>query len=530
MSNPDDPQNEGGQRYKRVDLQRKVSLKFKEFQGFITEYSENISAGGMFIRTKEPQQPGSIFDFEFTLGEDFTLIHGLGEVVWVRDEDEGFDRPAGMGVRFLSLDEKSRQLIDRMVAERLVAQQARAAEPVAPDTHWGMAGAPASAPSPGAPPADAQEDETVAEGIPAWLPPQPASGEPAGEPAPASGDRPSLFDMLPDPKGEKPAPVVEPDEPAGGGGESESRKRPIGPSPYARSYPVSSAQVAVGGDARSRRPWLVVALVVVALAVAGGAVLYFFPGMVGGWVPWGGEGDEAEVADSGEGLSTDGDGPGTVTDTPSGASTGQDPPAGSETAVEEPGTSDEGGAEGGQSEAGVMGMVGEPAVEEDGPAPGGGRSEREGPPAIPASSEIRGEPAAEAPSRPATGGSVPVPPAPEEEPFTRVLNITWEQLDGELLITVHLDGAVREWDYSHVRVGSPPPRELVIIRGVREPFGRKTIPVAASMVDQVRVGFHPKQGGNELHVVLDVARPTVYLERMEASGREIRLYVTVRER
>lgn len=106
-------------RKRRVPLQRKISLKFKEFRGFITEHSANISMGGMFIRTESPQPPGTIFDFEFTLGDGYTLIHGIGEVVWVRERDEGPDRPAGMGVRFLNLDPESRQLVDRIVLERL---------------------------------------------------------------------------------------------------------------------------------------------------------------------------------------------------------------------------------------------------------------------------------------------------------------------------------------------------------------------------------------------------------------------------
>lgn len=545
MSHPEDENDSGSQRYKRVDLQQKVSLKFKEFQGFITEYSENLSAGGMFIRTDEPQAPGSIFDFEFTLGEDYTLIHGLGEVVWVRDEDEGFDRPAGMGVRFLSLDEKSRDLIDRMVAERLAAQKARAAEPITPDLPWGMTSEPSAGTAPPAergaalPAAEAAEDETVAEGVPSWLP-SPATG-PEGE----GGGRPSLFDMLPDPERERPTPAAAPVEGAEARSETEESRRQVGPSPYARSYPVAGAQVAVRSS-RSRGPWLAIALVALAVvAVAAGAVL-FFPASMPHWLPWAAGGQEQAAPGDGEQVV----GAEQVPDTEDGAEDGA-PQGGAEDATpvgeqagapEEPVVPSRVGAPepseaGGGETAGVMGMVGEGA-EEDGalvgaPVGAEGATPKAQPAERQASAPARPGPgqgaARRASPEPPSRKTVPVPPAPEEEPFTRVLNITWEQLEGELLVTIYLDGSVREWDYSHVRVGSPPPRELVIIRGVREPFARKNIPVAAAMLDQIRVGFHPKRGGNELHVVLDVARPTVYLERMEASDREIRLYVTVRE-
>jgi hypothetical protein len=122
-----------------------------------------------------------------------------------------------------------------------------------------------------------------------------------------------------------------------------------------------------------------------------------------------------------------------------------------------------------------------------------------------------------------------VPPAPEEDPFTRVQNITWEDRRDELLITIHLDGAVEEWDYAHARLEAPP-RELIRIRGVRERFPRSTIPVAAGFVQRVRTGFHPKgrstRDEDELHVVLDLEDPAVFLERSEAGNREIRLYLT----
>jgi len=540
VSHSDEPHDDASQRYKRVDLQRKVSLKFKEFQGFITEYSENISAGGMFIRTKDPQAPGSMFDFEFTLGEDYTLIHGLGEVVWVRDEDEGFDRPAGMGVRFLSLDEKSRELIDRMVAERLEAQKARVAEPITSDPHWGMAGAtepgPASSPEQGSaqPAAAAPEDETVAEGVPPWLPSPPP---PVTSPERESSARPSLFDMLPDPEKERPVPVAEPDETVGGPGEVDEPRRQMGPSPYARSYPVASAQVAVRSSP-SRRPWMVVGLLgLVVAAVVVGAVV-FFPESVPGWLPWGADDGAREAAAGTEVAAGAEMAAGAVTgsadqgaDDADGAAAAGDLAPGSARPAG-PGAA---GAESGET-VGVMDMVEEEAGEDRRPAGAGDVAPGAEPPGRQAASpaqpspEPRRGPTSDASPGPSAGRPAPVPPAPEEEPFTRVLNITWEQLEGELLVTIYLDGAVREWDYSHVRVGSPPPRELVIVRGIREPFARTNIPVAAAMVDQIRVGFHPKRGGNELHVVLDVARPTVYLERMEASGREIRLYLTVRER
>ncbi|HZF10927.1 MAG TPA: TIGR02266 family protein [Thermoanaerobaculia bacterium] len=99
----------------RVPLEARVQLKFEWFGGFISEYSSNISPGGMFIRTQTPEPMGRMIGFELRLGDDFELIRGTGEVVWVRPIDQGPDKPAGMGIRFLEISPEGRELIYRMV-------------------------------------------------------------------------------------------------------------------------------------------------------------------------------------------------------------------------------------------------------------------------------------------------------------------------------------------------------------------------------------------------------------------------------
>jgi uncharacterized protein (TIGR02266 family) len=220
LSDPTAPRGPFDQRVgPRVELRRGVSLKFKEFQGFVNETLENISAGGMFIRTTTPPPVGTVFDFELLLEDDSRPVHGLGEVVWAREEDDRFDRPAGMGVRFLSLEPESRERIDRLLAER-------------PDPSVPMAGAISQ------PDLDAGER---------WwedrAPPEPA---------------PAL-------EGEEPAPPAAAAAPA-----------PPGPSPYAyaRSYRGSAIARA---SRRRPRPILVILLVVVVLVALAAAVMLLFP-------------------------------------------------------------------------------------------------------------------------------------------------------------------------------------------------------------------------------------------------------------
>jgi molecular chaperone DnaK len=99
----------------RVPLAHRIQLKFDRFSGFINEYFSNISPGGIFIRTDTPEAPGQLLEFEFRLGDGYELIHGRGEVVWARERGEGPERPPGMGVRFIDLSPRSKDLIYKIV-------------------------------------------------------------------------------------------------------------------------------------------------------------------------------------------------------------------------------------------------------------------------------------------------------------------------------------------------------------------------------------------------------------------------------
>ena len=119
---------------RRVPFEQSIAVRFDRFDRFVSEVSANISETGMFITTWQPKPSGSVFEFEFTLGDDFTLIEGEAKVVWVRRQGAGPDKPRGMGVQFRRLSEDSRALIRRLVAEHVAGGhtpfQLEAAAPV----------------------------------------------------------------------------------------------------------------------------------------------------------------------------------------------------------------------------------------------------------------------------------------------------------------------------------------------------------------------------------------------------------------
>jgi hypothetical protein len=70
----------------------------------------------MFIKTPSPFPPGTLLKFEVRISGDQRVMQGVGRVVWKREAGEVQDgAPAGMGVKFIKIDDASRSVIDQLV-------------------------------------------------------------------------------------------------------------------------------------------------------------------------------------------------------------------------------------------------------------------------------------------------------------------------------------------------------------------------------------------------------------------------------
>ncbi|HYO13441.1 MAG TPA: TIGR02266 family protein [Thermoanaerobaculia bacterium] len=400
---------------RRVPLETRVQFKFDRFSGFISEYSSNISPGGMFIKTRSPLQPGQTLDFAFRLGDGFELIKGRGEVVWTRAQDEGPTRPAGMGLRFLELGEGSRELIYRIV-----------------DQHIQEGGTPF--------------DVSLVPPDPIPLPPPPASllETPLQEPFAPIPPRPEQPDSTPVASDWLPSfeSAAGPPSLAGIPGLAEPT-----PGPAPEPQPIF-------GSASTGQPRRILPLAL------GAAVLLLV--VVGAFVFGGRLADLAGRGDGGEKVAQ---APArTVRPAPEPA-----PPAG-EPAVQEP----------------AVASVLDTAA------------------AAPAHSE---------------------PPKPTGQPLTAVKDITWEEAFGGTDVILWSDGAVRSEVYERTRIDGNPPRELIRLKGIERPFPKARVVVGTTEVLQVRVGYHPRPGGNELHIVLDLAHPDVAVTRVEEGEERLRIHL-----
>ncbi|HSP77179.1 MAG TPA: TIGR02266 family protein [Myxococcaceae bacterium] len=91
-----------------------VKLKHADVGSFVVEFAANLSPGGMFIRSRQPQPVGTPVKFEVQIANGLRVLRGMAVVRWVRQPDDPAG-PPGMGVSFTELDATSKALVDRMM-------------------------------------------------------------------------------------------------------------------------------------------------------------------------------------------------------------------------------------------------------------------------------------------------------------------------------------------------------------------------------------------------------------------------------
>lgn len=95
-------------------------MEYDDLDSFVTEFSENISEGGLFIKTLHPRKKGTQVNIEIELGNNGGTISAVGEVVRViesMDSRPELDVFPGMAVRFIWLADESREIIRRIIGK-----------------------------------------------------------------------------------------------------------------------------------------------------------------------------------------------------------------------------------------------------------------------------------------------------------------------------------------------------------------------------------------------------------------------------
>jgi hypothetical protein len=127
---------------------------------------------------------------------------------------------------------------------------------------------------------------------------------------------------------------------------------------------------------------------------------------------------------------------------------------------------------------------------------------------------------------PVTRKPAPVAGADAGTPLTALDKITFETAGGGTDVILWGNGAFPASVYTQSRIEGNPPRELFRLSGIRQPFAQSRVSVGTPEVLQVRIGFHAgAHGGNELHVVLDLAHPNAVVTQVEAGPKRLKIHL-----
>jgi molecular chaperone DnaK len=104
----------------RSPAELRIRLALGSMDAFVERYALNVSRGGIFVRTRDPQAPGTVVDLAVTLDSGECVIQGKGLVRWTTPPSAPGEpeRAPGMGVKFLELTRESRALVDLVAASR----------------------------------------------------------------------------------------------------------------------------------------------------------------------------------------------------------------------------------------------------------------------------------------------------------------------------------------------------------------------------------------------------------------------------
>lgn len=127
----------------------------------------------------------------------------------------------------------------------------------------------------------------------------------------------------------------------------------------------------------------------------------------------------------------------------------------------------------------------------------------------------------------------PPPPAPPvavapSRAATQLDRISFQQAEGATQITLRFDGQLGAARYRNSRLDFAEPRELFVLQGIAQPYAQSQITVGTPEVARIRTGHHRKPGGDELHVVLDLASATARVSAVRDLGD--RLEIELRRR
>src|SRR5512134_2535168 len=88
-----------------------IEVDYGNADNFLFAYIRDISATGLFVRTNNPEPPGTRLNVRFTPRGSSDVLELEGEVIWINAYRPGRSDSInpGMGIRFIGLTDEQRE-------------------------------------------------------------------------------------------------------------------------------------------------------------------------------------------------------------------------------------------------------------------------------------------------------------------------------------------------------------------------------------------------------------------------------------
>lgn len=103
----------------RAPLQAPATIQIDAFSEPLTGYTANVSRGGLFVQMEDLPPVGAIVKFQIDLGSPPSSVRGTADVVWIRTQAQGPQRPAGIGLQFRFVEGNGEPLLQAAVEKAL---------------------------------------------------------------------------------------------------------------------------------------------------------------------------------------------------------------------------------------------------------------------------------------------------------------------------------------------------------------------------------------------------------------------------
>lgn len=90
-----------------------LEVHYRNAADFVREYSDNISRGGIFVRSEQPLQTGDLVQLHIVLPGQKEPLLIEGSVSHMRAKSNGL--PAGMGIEFIAFNPEHRDKLEHYI-------------------------------------------------------------------------------------------------------------------------------------------------------------------------------------------------------------------------------------------------------------------------------------------------------------------------------------------------------------------------------------------------------------------------------